>query len=357
MSNIQVFNPAANRPAFAAKGAVSAITKALAGGGAQGKRISIKGCVFRLLSDGKEVAAIDERYLDVVIVNAAPKVARTFYAGTFSEDNVAAPVCWSADGDKPDAAVKQKCAPTCAVCPNNQKGSGQGDTRACRFSQRMAVLLANDVEGDVMQLTVPATSIFGKAEGSEYRPLQDYARFHAAQGNDISMMVTRVKFDTSVATPKVFFKAMRWLTDEEYAITSEKGASAEAIQAITMTVSQLAGVPAAAAPAALPGPKPKAPFAAAPADDEDEAPAPTPVKKAKAAPAPAVEDDEEEAPAPAAAKAKRTKATPAPKEYPQGGDEDEATVPEPAVKKSASAAPAAPASAGLAAVLGEWDDE
>jgi hypothetical protein len=36
------------------------------GGNSFGKRISIKGGVFRLLASGKEIAAIDERYLDVV---------------------------------------------------------------------------------------------------------------------------------------------------------------------------------------------------------------------------------------------------------------------------------------------------
>lgn len=334
-NQVAIFNPAANRPAFAQKGEMSALVKALTGGGAQGKRISIKGCVFRLLADGKEVAAIDERYLDVVIVNAAAKVARTFYAATFTEDTLQAPVCWSADGDAPAAEVKTPPAKSCAACPNNVKGSGQGDTRACRFSQRMAVVLANDVEGDVMQFTVPATSIFGKADGGEYRPLQDYARYHAAQGIDISMLVTRVKFDTSVATPKVFFKAMRWLTDEEYAITLEKSTSPDAIHAITLAVSQQDG--AAAAPAALPAPRA--------------------AKVALPAPAAEEEQPEPEAPAPAPAKKPRA-AKPTPKEYPQGGesdDEAEAAAPAPTVKKTAAAP--APASTGLAAVLGEWDDE
>ena len=351
MSNIAVFNPSAARPSFAAKGELSAITKALAGGGNTGKRISIKGGVFRLVAGGKEVTAIDERYLDLVIVNASPKVARTFYAGSFDENNTAPPVCWSNDGDKPDAGVKNKCAPTCAVCPNNAKGSGQGDSRACRFSQRMAVVLANDMEGDVMQLTIPATSIFGKGEG-ENRPLQEYARFHAAQGNDISMMVTRARFDTAAATPKLYFKAMRWLEADEYATTSEKGASSEAIQAIALTVSQQDGVePAAALPApkaAKPAPK----AAPAPEPEEDDEPAAPPPKKAKAAPAPIADDEEPPAPAPKKAKAA---AKPAPKEYDNGGGDEGEEEPAPAVKKAAPVK-AAP-SAGLAAVLGEWDDE
>jgi hypothetical protein len=101
MSNIIEFN-ASSVPSFVKRGELSAVAKALAGNsGGGGKRISIKGGVFRLISNGEEVAAIDERYLDVVIVNAAPKVSRTFYMGKYEEGNTSAPACWSADGERP----------------------------------------------------------------------------------------------------------------------------------------------------------------------------------------------------------------------------------------------------------------
>ena len=139
MSNLTTFNPS-QLPAFARKGELSAIAKALTGGGTgtSMKRISTKGGVFRLIAGGKEVAAIDDRHLDVVIVNAAPKVSRTFYASQFVEGEAKAPDCWSADGDLPDATASQPQAKSCATCPQNIKGSGQGDSRACRFSQRLA---------------------------------------------------------------------------------------------------------------------------------------------------------------------------------------------------------------------------
>ena len=217
MSNVAVFNPN-QLPAFARTGELSDVAKALAGGGVSaGKRISIKGGVFRLLSGGKEVAAIDERFLDVVIVKAAPKVARTFYMAKYDGDVAAAPDCWSNDGDKPDAKSKNIQSDTCASCPQNVAGSGNGQSRACRYQQRLAVVLANNVEGDVMQLALPATSIFGKEDG-ENRPLQAYARWLVAQSVDPSMVVTRMKFDTKAEAPKLFFKAMRWLTDEEYEV-------------------------------------------------------------------------------------------------------------------------------------------
>lgn len=240
MSNITTFNPT-QTPAFARTGELSAIAKSLAGGGAGSntKRISIKGGVFRLIAGGKEVASIDDRHLDVVIVNAAPKVSRTFYMGQYVEGEAKAPDCWSADGNIPDASAENPQAPSCASCPQNIKGSGQGDSRACRYSQRLAVVLANDVEGgDVMQLTLAATSIFGKAEGDDKRPLQEYARYLAAQNISPEMVVTRLRFDTKAAVPKLFFQPARWLDDTEYAVALEKGQTEEAKRAVTMSVAQ-----------------------------------------------------------------------------------------------------------------------
>lgn len=331
MSNIAVFNPGANLPSFVKKGVLSAVAQALAGGGATGKRVSIKGGVFRLYSNGKEVTSIEERFLDVVIVNAAPKVHRTFYAKKFDEDTVSSPDCWSADGDKPDASVKAPVSATCATCPNNIKGSGEGESRACRYGQKLAVVLANDVEGDVLQLSLPAMSIFGKAEGDN-RPLQEYARYLVAQGIDPSMLVTRLRFDTTAAVPKLFFKPMRWLTEDEYAITQEKGQSHDAIQAITFTVSQQDGV----APVSAEGPRQAAAAKAA----------------AKPAPAPEPEPEAEPPAPPPKAKAKPAAAKPAP------APETEEEPPAPEPKKRVAAAPPAPVeSTGLAAVLGQWDDE
>lgn len=308
---VAVFNPSANVPAFARTAEISELTKALAGGGGGGfgKRISIKGGTFRLIVDGKQVAAIEERYLDVVIVNAAPQISRTYYQGSFSEDSVQAPTCWSADGTTPHKDCKTPQAPSCAGCPMNEKGSGQGETRACRHNQRIAVVLANDIDGDVMQLQLAATSIFGKEHDGLY-PLQAYARFLAAQNINANMVITRMKFDLSDASyPKLTFKAMRWLEADEYASAEAQGKTPEAQQAITMTVAQVDGVKAKAEAAAPPQPKP-----------EEEAPPPAP-------------------------KAKRAKPAPAP--------EPEAA-PEPTVRRDPE--PAAAPKSDLASLVDEWDD-
>jgi len=191
------------------------------------------------------------------------------------------------------------------------------------------------MEGDVLQLSLAATSLFGKAEG-ENRPMQEYSRWLTAQGVDPTMVVTRLKFDTKAPTPKLFFKAMRWLSDEEFALTQEKGQSPDALKAVDMTVSQMDGVSA---------PEP-APFMAAG----------QPPKAAKPAPAPAAQDEDDEPPAPPPKAAKATKAKPAP--APAASEDEDGPAPEPTVRKAAApAATAVPAASGLAQALADWDDE
>jgi hypothetical protein len=256
MSNVTVFNPS-KVPTFAKSRGLSTIAKSLTGGaGAGGKNISIKGGVFRLISDGKEIASIDDRHLDVVVVAAAPKVGRTFYMGKYEEGKTTAPNCWSADGDKPDASIETPQHSNCADCPQNIQGSGEGNSRACRFSQRIAVVLANDVEGDPLSLSLPATSIFGKEVNGDM-PLQAYARWLAAQNINPEEVVTRLRFDTKAAVPKLFFKTMRWLTDEEFASVTTHMEAPATQKLVTMSFSASTQTTAPAAPE-IEGSRPKA---------------------------------------------------------------------------------------------------
>lgn len=265
------------------QGELDEATKALMGGGSNSKRISIKGGVWRMMVNGKEVAKNEDRSMNLVVVAAAPKVSRTFYAGVYKEGEVLAPSCWSADGDVPDAKAKEPQSKRCVDCPQNAKASGQGQSRACRFSQRLAVVLANDIGGDVFQLTLPAASIFGEGEAGKW-PLQMYAKMIGSKGVPITAVVTEARFDTEAATPKLTFKPVRVLTNEEHELVIKQGASDAAQKAITMTVAEVDGVKA------LPNKeeefetvKKEAPVEAAPAAEAE--PVKRSAKKAEEAPA------------------------------------------------------------------------
>ena len=275
MSDLALLNQ--NLPAHLREVEVDETTKALMGGsGSAGKRISIRGGVFRMLVDGKEVAQNEDRSMNVVIVAANKSVSRTFYAGDYEEGKNIAPDCWSHDGVSPDVKVEEPQSSKCATCPQNIAGSAkQGGGRACRYSQRLAVMLENDLQGDIYQLTLPAQSIFGNVENGKM-PLQAYAKFLGGHGLPITAVVTEMRFDTASATPKLTFKAVRPLEADEMATCQEKGQSAEAKAAIAST------------PAMMDGAKPKADAAPAPkaapkVAAEEVAEATEPTKRAKKA--------------------------------------------------------------------------
>lgn len=239
MSDLAIFSQ--NLPAHLRGAEIDETTKALMGGGGNSKRISIEGGVWRMMVNGKEVATNEDRAMNVVIVAAAAKVSRIFYAGTYKKGVISAPDCWSADGETPDAKSKNVQAKSCATCPQNVKGSGQNDSRACRYQQRLAVVLENDIGGDVYQLALPSTSIFGAGENGKW-PLQTYAKMIASKGVPITSVVTEMRFDTASSTPKLTFKPVRFLETPEFNEAIEQGKSPAAVSAITMSVAQTDGV-------------------------------------------------------------------------------------------------------------------
>jgi len=233
MSDLTLFNTA-KLPAYLKGIAMDETTRNLMGGGDSVSRISIRGGVFRKIVNGEEVMQNDDRAMNVVIVKSASSVHRTFYAGTYKEGENAAPDCWSSNNETPDAIVRNPQSPKCATCPQNIKGSGQGDSRACRFTRRLAVVLDNDISGDVLQLALPAQSIFGKGEKGKL-PLEAYVKFLAGHNLPVTAVVTEMRFDTNSATPKLTFKPVRPLEQDEYTAVTERADTTEAMAAITMS--------------------------------------------------------------------------------------------------------------------------
>lgn len=283
MSEMTLFGKKSSSIASKFAGLQSSVASTLAG--AQGnRRISIKGGVFREIVGGKEVRTNDERAMNVVIIKAAP-VSRMFFAGAYVEGETIKPSCWSNDGISPAKEVPeaQRQSARCKGCKQDIKGSGQNESRACKFQQRVAVLLEGDIESkNIYQMVLPATSVFGDAENGKM-PLQAYARHCNAHNTLIESIITEMRFDTASPTPKLVFKPVRELTDDEADIVLEMVDHPETIKAVTLNVSQTDGVIAAPKLAA---PEPKV-------EAKESEPEPEPeIKKAKK-PAPVVQDKPE----------------------------------------------------------------
>ena len=231
-------------------------TKALMGKqnskqGESSKRISIKAGVFRMMVDGKEIATSDDRAMPIIIAAAAPNDARTFYGKAFEEGQpVSAPDCWSDDGKTPSARAENPQAARCLDCPKNMKGSsGRGDSKACKYSRRIAVLLENDPKGELFQLTIPSNSLWSSDNGK--LGIKPYAEFLGGHGLSVTQVVTEMRFDTASSSPKLHFKALRPLTEEEIVLVQQRGKSPAAQKAIGSTPAELDG-------AKLPAPKAEA---------------------------------------------------------------------------------------------------
>jgi len=258
-------------------------------GGGGARRISLRGGKFRQMLGGEQLAVSKEDAMEIVIVDAA-RIARTFYAGQYSADNPTAPQCWSADTNtpSPDVPEDQRQASRCLECPQNVKGSGMGNSRACRFSQRLAVAFPGDLD-KIYQLQLPATSIFGETKDGKM-PMQAYAKFLSANNTPAAAIVTQMYFDENSEVPKLFFKPVRPLEQEELEKVIEMREHPDTKRAITMTVAQTDGVQKVTVQEDAPKPAPKRRAnAIEEAAEEESVEEPKKAAKKKAAPPP--EDD------------------------------------------------------------------
>ena len=267
----------------------------LVGSAGGGNRISIRGMRFRQYAGGEQVAVSKDDAMNIVILNAA-RISRTYFEGTYDPDNPAPPSCWSVDTQTPapEVPADQRMSDKCATCPMNIKGSANSGTgRACRFNQRLAVAIEGELD-KVYQLQLPATTIFGDAKGAQMG-MQAYARFLQAHNTPAIAVVTQMSFDTDAETPKLFFKAVRPLKEDELRVAIDVKDSPEAINAITLTVSQTDGVKKAEPKGSKPfnaykdkieieeEPKAKTKAKAKPVEVEDEGEIEEPVKVTKKA--------------------------------------------------------------------------
>ena len=199
------------------------------------RRISLYGGKFSIV-DNLETSIIGNPSTDLVVVNAAP-VSRSYFENAYDPNRSSAPTCWSSDTQRPsvDVPQKDKQAPRCMDCPQNIRGSGGNQGRACRFAQRLAVVFVDQLD-KVYQLQLPATSIYGRGNNG-HMPMQDYVKFLSGRGSVATRIVTRVYFDERSSIPKLYFKPIRALDEDEITKVSDLKNHPDTIKAISFTVS------------------------------------------------------------------------------------------------------------------------
>ena len=284
MSNITILNE--DLPEFLQTAGVSDLTRQLAGRTGV-KRIVPKNGIFRKTVGGEEMGKVKGN-VNAVIVNASPAVGRIYYAKQWSPDaEPTAPDCFSNDGRAPDAGSTNPQADRCDSCQQNIKGSGQGNSKACRYSRRIALVLEEDfgtsLEGSVYQMNLASKSLFGDSVGDNTHTFENYSKYLSNNGKSLDYVVTQISFNEDNDNQSVLFTPTKYINKTQYAVTSKVANTPEVQKMVVMTPYQadMSGKPAKLEAPAL---KAEAPAKADPIDE--------PIKRpAKAAPAPVTKKD------------------------------------------------------------------
>lgn len=229
-----------NLPDHLRGGELSDLAKKLRTGLGNVKRISIRNGVFRCIVGGEEVAKNKQGYMDIVILNTTKETQRSYYAKAFdpNDEKAGKPDCQSPDGVAPHPSVENPQATTCASCPMNVAGSGQGKSKACRYSKRVAVALSTDLDSGVFQLTLPSQSIFSKGD-EKHMGFEQYIKYLLSMNFSPDRIVTRMSFDDDADSPKLVFSAVGHPNASMMRKIEELLVSPEAEMAVQMPIYQV----------------------------------------------------------------------------------------------------------------------
>jgi hypothetical protein len=222
-------------------------------------RISIRQARWRLVNTQGEETVVSTFHLDVLIVDANPHTSKTYYEGAYNanSDENAPPRCWSDNGYAPSERVSNPINYTCANCPMNVFGSkitpNGKKARACGDSKRLAVVLADNPDGLIYELRVPAASLTNMANA-----MNDMIK----RGVRIETIIWRLEFDPQADHPKITFTPAGWVNETQMANVMRLLGSDEAADVVNKNDKPLdaAGRPAvapAATPAQLQAPVPQ----------------------------------------------------------------------------------------------------
>ena len=211
-------------------------------------------------------------YINLVVLNVAPALSRTFYSKGFDPSaEPGPPDCSSADGVKPDSGIEKPVSKSCAVCPHAVYGTGpNGKGFRCPNHRRLAVASPNALD-DPMLLSVPGASL---------KNLAIYGDLLDKRGCDYDMVITKVAFDPDEPTPKLMFEPVAFLPEDLYAAAQQAGKSSAVERILGGAMGEL-DPELSNAPAVQVTPDEVA-------EALDEPPAAAPVKEAEPTPEPAV---------------------------------------------------------------------
>lgn len=153
--------------------------------------------------------------VDVVVLGVSP-LSRAYYA---SGEPPA--TCWSQEGIVPHdyaptltgVTRTQPQAKRCMDCTKSIRGTSGPKGTACKYNQRLAVVIADQWD-EVYQLYLSPASIFG-GKDSRDMPWQKYTKYLTGNNSLPTDVVTHVYRDPHSVGTKLFFRPARPLLEED----------------------------------------------------------------------------------------------------------------------------------------------
>lgn len=256
-------------------------------------QISVNGDKSKLMKRNADGDEEPVSVLRVVVLDYAKRRGRAFYEGAYDPAKPGTPKCWSDDGLAPDTNVSEPQSTKCETCPMSVKGSKVSDNgkavTACSQHRMLAVVPAHKLDFEPLRMKIAITSDFDKQSpdlaAQNWHAFSNYLDFLKSKGvGHTGALVTKMRFDPTVAYPKLIFSPDRWLETNELAIIAPvaKSEGVAKLLAGTWTPAGADGVVAASGGSA----------AATPVFEPQPEPQPEPVRNT--APATTLLDDDDD---------------------------------------------------------------
>jgi hypothetical protein len=102
----------------------------------------------------------------------------------------------------------------------------------------VAIVLASDPEGDILELVLPSNSCFGKEEKGKW-PFKTYIQMLANNNVSAGRIVTKMQFDPNSSKPRALFSPVEAVEDWVLEVVNSQAENQAAHNAIRLSVYQI----------------------------------------------------------------------------------------------------------------------
>jgi hypothetical protein len=114
-----------------------------------------------------------------------------------------------------------------------------GNSKSCRYSRRIAVLLEDDfgtaLEGEVYQMNLASKSLFGNSPTPTAHMFESYVKYLGNNGKSLDWYITKLSFNEDNDNQSILFSAVEHIKRSQYDVITRVGNTPEVQKMVIMT--------------------------------------------------------------------------------------------------------------------------